>query len=154
MLLASPDPHPCVAFLPCPATSAEAPTPFVSASLATIGDHLRKRRLDLGLLQRDVAERLSVDDTTVTNWELGRTGPALRFMPVLIRFLGYNPYPPGQSLAKRLRIRRRKLGWSQAHLAVLLGVDERTVARWERGSRRPGTEILARLEARLASLSP
>jgi transcriptional regulator with XRE-family HTH domain len=43
--------------------------------LRTLGDHLRKRRLDLGLLQRQVAEQLGVDKTTVYNWESHRTAP-------------------------------------------------------------------------------
>jgi len=57
-------------------------------ALCTIGDHLRKRRLDLGLLQREVAERLGVNEATVTNWELNRTSPALWFLPAIVRFLG------------------------------------------------------------------
>jgi hypothetical protein len=40
--------------------------------LSTIGDHLRKRRLDLGLLQRQVADQLGADPCSVTNWELNR----------------------------------------------------------------------------------
>src|SRR6266511_2668936 len=42
-------------------------------SVRTLGDHLCRRRLDLGLLQREVAERLGADECTVTNWELNRT---------------------------------------------------------------------------------
>jgi len=81
-LSASLDPHPRVTFLPCPA---HGPLPrSYPQVLTTIGDHLRKRRLDLGLLQREVAERLGVDKTTITNWELNRTTPALRFLPPII----------------------------------------------------------------------
>ena len=61
--------------------------------IATIGDHLRKRRLDLGLLQREVAEQLGVDKSTVTNWELNRTTPTLRFSPRIIGLLGFDPRP-------------------------------------------------------------
>jgi DNA-binding XRE family transcriptional regulator len=57
-------------------------------ALCTLGDHLRKRRLDLGLLQRGVAERLGADPCSVTNWELNRTKPALWFLPAIVRFLG------------------------------------------------------------------
>jgi len=35
--------------------------------LKTIGGHIRKRRLDLGLLQKEVALRISVDKSTVMN---------------------------------------------------------------------------------------
>ena len=120
-------------------------------TLRTLGDHLRKRRLDLCLLQREAAERIGVDPTTVTNWELSRTAPALRFIPSIIRFLGYVPFPPGQSLADRLRAARRTLGLSQERVAAMLDVDESTVTRWERGCRRPGAALLERVEAILTA---
>jgi DNA-binding XRE family transcriptional regulator len=50
------------------------PKPFDKAypmELRSIGDHLRKRRLDLGLHQREVAVRIGVDKTTVYKWEAG-----------------------------------------------------------------------------------
>jgi transcriptional regulator with XRE-family HTH domain len=58
--------------------------------LRTIGDHLRKRRLDLGIRQKDVAKKLGVDETTVNNWERGRTNPTRRGMIRLLHFLGYD----------------------------------------------------------------
>ncbi len=39
-------------------------------------DHRRERQLELGPLQREVAERLGVD-SSITNCELSRTRPAL-----------------------------------------------------------------------------
>jgi DNA-binding XRE family transcriptional regulator len=66
--------------------------PAYPSELRTLGDHLRKRRLDLGLLQCDVAEKLQVNPMTVCNWETNRTSPQLRFMPRIIAFLGYNPH--------------------------------------------------------------
>ena len=116
-------------------------------TLRTFGDHLRQRRLELGLLQREVAERLGVSHCTVTNWELNRTSPAIRLMPGIIRLIGYVPVASGPSPADRVRHSRRSLGLSQKRLAGLLGVDESTVARWERGSRHPRRELRARLEA-------
>ena len=59
-------------------TTLKAKRPRIRAypeELKTIGDHIRKRRLDLGLLQKDVGRLVGVDTTTVTNWEKGRTGP-------------------------------------------------------------------------------
>jgi transcriptional regulator with XRE-family HTH domain len=114
--------------------------------LATIGDHLRKRRLDLGLVQREAAERLGVDHCTITNWELNRAKPALRFLPRILRFLGDIPFPPGRSLPERLRVRRRNLELSQGELARRLEVDESTLARWERGTRWPSQALLDRLQ--------
>ena len=41
----------------------------------TLGDRLRKWRLEAGLRQRDVARMLGVDAASVRNWELGRCRP-------------------------------------------------------------------------------
>jgi DNA-binding XRE family transcriptional regulator len=42
--------------------------------LVTVGDHIKKRRLELGLFRRDAAKRLGVCETTVKNWEKGYRG--------------------------------------------------------------------------------
>jgi DNA-binding XRE family transcriptional regulator len=52
---------------------------------------LRKRRLDLGLHQREVAEQIGVDETTIYNWEGQRTDPEIRYMSRIIQFLGDRP---------------------------------------------------------------
>ena len=43
--------------------------------LETIGEHLRARRLDLFLFQKDVAKILNVSTCTIENWELERSFP-------------------------------------------------------------------------------
>ena len=64
----------------------------------TLGDHIRKRRLDLKLLQKQVADRIGVHELTITNWERNATVPAIRHIPAIIRFLGYDPLPSSNSL--------------------------------------------------------
>ena len=64
------------------------------AELNTLGDHIRKRRLDLGLTQREVARKLGVTESTIWNWEANRSSRQLRFMPKIIAFLGYDPHDP------------------------------------------------------------
>ena len=113
-------------------------------ALVTIGDHLRKRRLDLGLLQREVAERIGADPCSVTNRELNRTKPALWLLPAIVRFLGYAPWAAGASVGERLLAYRRERGLSQSALAQLIDVDPGTLRRWERGLRVP-TSRYARL---------
>jgi DNA-binding XRE family transcriptional regulator len=71
--------------------------------LRSIGDHVRKRRENLGFLQREVALRIGVDKTTIYNWETGRTCPNLRALRGAIRFLGHNPTETGATLSERLR---------------------------------------------------
>ena len=39
----------------------------------TWGEHVRKRRLDLGFYQAQVAKRIGVNESSVWNWEHGTT---------------------------------------------------------------------------------
>ncbi len=113
-----------------------------------MGNHLRKRRLDLGLRQKDVAKQLGVNQDTIRNWEVGRAAPALWQWPGLIRLLGYVPFEvagDSVSLAERLKAHRRARGLSQRKLAHLLEVNESTLCHWERERRRPSTQHRVRL---------
>lgn len=102
---------------------------------ATIGEHILRRRLELGLYQKDVAKLFGVTLFTVINWEKGRTEPTVSNIPSLIQFLGYDPAPPEQltSIADRLKARRRELGLEHRDAARLLGVDSGTWLAWEAG---------------------
>jgi transcriptional regulator with XRE-family HTH domain len=112
--------------------------------LNTLGDHLLRRRLVLKLLQRQVAEQLNVDKASVYNWETNRTKPGLEYMPAIIRFLGYNPLPQAKGWAERLVQCRTVMGVSQEEAARRIGVDQCTLARWERGEREPTGRFAAR----------
>ena len=126
--------------------------PAYPRELNTLGDRLRKRRLDLALLQRQMAERLGVGAMTVCNWETNRTSPQLRFIPRIIIFLGYDPYDtPPQALGRRIIATRRRLGLTQRRLAGLLDIDPGTLGRWERGKSSPSMKLLRRLDAFLTS---
>ncbi len=107
------------------------------AKIQTLGDHIRKHRLDLGLLQKQVAVQIGTDNTTVTNWELGHTSPGCRHFPAIRRFLGYLPIPDVRALADELKAHRFRRGWSQKEAALDLGVDPSTLAKWERAERVP-----------------
>ena len=71
-------------------------------------------------------------------------------MPAIIRFLGYNPLPRPSAIGEQLVWRRTSLGISQKALAARLEVDPTTLARWERGERKPVGEILACVESFVA----
>ena len=115
--------------------------------LRSIGDHVRKRRLDLGLLQRDVALQIGVDEATVFNWEAGTASPSLRALPGVIRFLDYDPRlaPEATDLGGLVRHHRQGQGLSMDALAEVLGVDSSTVRGWERRGHRPWPRHQARL---------
>jgi len=52
-----------------------APRPGYPKQIKHLGHEIKIRRLDLGLLQREVAERIGVSKETVTNWGLGHSRP-------------------------------------------------------------------------------
>lgn len=96
-----------------------------------LGDHIRKKRLDLDLTQKEIARRLGTSSCTVRNWEKGRTSVALRYYRKVIEFLGYNPLPKAQTQGDAVRRERLARSWSHRHLASISGVDEETVRRLE-----------------------
>ena len=111
----------------------------------TLGEHLRKRRLDLGLLQRELAVKLGAHKASVLNWELGRNDPELRFMPAILAFLGFDPRPAPNWVGARLVRHREVKGWTQNQLASALGVDPTTLSRWELGKKTPWGVYLERV---------
>ena len=113
----------------------------------TIGEHIRKRRLELKLLQKDVATILNVSEFTISIWETGRGKPYIRQFPKITEFLGYDPYSYNTlTLSGRMKIYRHKNGLSQYELAKMLGVDESTVFNWEKENHSPLPTQRKRLE--------
>lgn len=60
-------------------------------TLTTSGDRIKKRWLERGLFETDVAKRLGLDVCTITNWEENRTASTLRRLSKVIGFMGYKP---------------------------------------------------------------
>lgn len=117
-----------------------------------MGDHIRRRRLDLGLTQQTVATQWGVRPETVTSWELGRSQPSVRRRPAISAFLGEEAQAPAETLPERLLAIRRRLGLTQAELAARLGQDEHQICRWERGRLKPHPWIAGRLDLELRAL--
>ena len=119
----------------------------------TLGDHLRKVRLDRGLSQSDVARRLDVTTDTVTGWEMNRHQPPAKLAKAIIDFLGYVPFAsPQDSLGKRLRLARLASGMTQKEVAAWIGCDESNLRRIELDQRRPQKPIREKLEFFLARI--
>ena len=112
-----------------------------------LGDHLRKRRMDLGLQLKDAARQLGAHQASVAHWEAGRFEPDLRHLPAVIGFLGYDPRPQPTNAGERLVRLRKGLGLSQKDLAGQLGIDPSTLAKWEVGRRAPQGTYLVKVEA-------
>ncbi|MCX6168631.1 MAG: helix-turn-helix transcriptional regulator [Ignavibacteriales bacterium] len=111
----------------------------------TIGEHIRKRRLEQSLFQSDVARIIGVEETSIYNWESNRSNPSVKYIPTIIKFLGYVPdIFPHTTLGEKLIYYREIHGLSQKKLAMKLGVDQTTLRRWERNISKPSKKLLKR----------
>ena len=119
--------------------------------MKTLGDHIRKQRLDLGFLQKEVALKIGADSQTICNWENNITQPSIHWIPKIIDFLGYAPYSPAKSLGERLSNHRKHLGLPQKQLAMIMGVDPSSVRDWECGIHKPFKKSLEKIKTFLYS---
>ena len=73
----------------------------------SLGEHIKKRRIDLGLTQREVARRIGANPWTLGNWEKGKTQPAKRFIAAITDFITQSDdrQLSGGKLEKRLEER-------------------------------------------------
>lgn len=102
------------------------PLPY-STTPRTLEEHIRKRRCELALLQKEVAPLLKVDPWTICDWEKDGTHLPVRYRGRIIDFLAYDPFPAPRSLPERIVARHQRLCLSQKQLAKRLGVDEGTL---------------------------
>jgi len=114
---------------------------------ATLGEHLKKRRRALGLLQREVASKLGCSIDSYRGWEMDRIRPSAASWASIISFLEYEPSPTAATLGERLRAKRRALGWSERAAAAYFGWDDVTLYRYEHGTRTPRGKYLRQVEA-------
>ncbi|MEX0813147.1 MAG: helix-turn-helix transcriptional regulator [Chitinophagales bacterium] len=102
--------------------------------ITTIGDHIRKKRLDLGLYQKDVAQFIGVTTDTITFWEKGRSKPTIKQMPKIITFLGYNPcIKEAKTIGEKLYQYRIENGVTVKELIKLIKIDRQTILKIEGG---------------------
>lgn len=100
----------------------------------TLGEHLKKRRVKLGLLQREVAKELRIDDASYFNWENDYRTPMIWFMPRLIEWLGYDPFPEPTTAGEEIMAKRRRRGVSRKGLAKEMDIDESTLEKIEKSA--------------------
>ncbi|NCI48725.1 helix-turn-helix transcriptional regulator [Sediminibacterium roseum] len=76
-------------------------------------------------------------------WENGRNEPRLYQYPTIIAFLGYYPFDhETETFGGKIKRYKYEHGLSNLKLAKMLGVDEGTVANWERNKCLPHKEAL------------
>jgi len=100
----------------------------------TIGEHIRKKRMEQRLFQTDLARLLKVTPDCITYWENKRSEPQIQYYPQIVKFLGYYPFDLDlTTFMGRLKAYRYVNGLSQKQFATLMNIDPATVKRWETG---------------------
>lgn len=97
----------------------------------TVGEHLRKRRLDLRQTQVQTARQFGITPTAYIKWESGHIVPSVSKWPEVLRFLAYDPLPPPVTFAESVTALRRALGLDKRRLAARLAVDVKSILNWE-----------------------
>jgi len=113
----------------------------------TIRDYIRKKRMELKLLQKDVAKICGVTGDCIANWEKNRSMPQIQHFPHIIHFLGYLPFDIDiTTLPGRLKAYRQISGLSQKQLVKILDVDGATICSWEKAENSPQKKMLLKME--------
>lgn len=116
----------------------------------TLGDHLRRRRFELGLYQKDVAIQIGVTTSTIWNWENNWSSITLNCMPKVIEFLGYNPSPCPEELMVRLSWYKQVNGLTLEKLGADMSRDPEQLSDWLSGRHKPCRRNRMKIEAFLA----
>lgn len=111
------------------------------------GAEIKRRRIDAGLNQRQLADALGVSLATVNRWE-SQAQPNIdaRNVDRLNQTLDIEPPTSGYVwTGAEIRRRRQLLNMTQEGLAKALGAGLRTIQDWERDATSPSGQRLARL---------
>ena len=101
----------------------------------TIGEHIKKARIQKGLHQSDVAKLIGVSSNQLCAWEIGkRRIMKVKYFPRILKFLGYIPeLKKPYSIGRDMTIVKQIYGWNNKSLAEELGLDPSTVSNWIKG---------------------
>lgn len=116
----------------------------VKCTPLTLGEHLKKHRLTLGLRQEDVASHLGTLREVYERWERDIRMPIISEWPSLLRFLGYYP-STGISESEIVLKARRCQGFDQKTMASAIGVAPEIYRKLEKGSTCPSAEVRMRI---------
>jgi transcriptional regulator with XRE-family HTH domain len=123
-------------------------------ALNTLGDWLRKTRLDLNLTQEQLAKDiLKTTFQNVSGWEENKHSVSLRFRPKVIDFIGFCPCDVSLPIGLKLRERRENFGLTVKQLALLLDINPCTITAWEQGKHHPSNESIKIINDFLRSVS-
>ncbi len=57
---------------------------------------MNRKRLELGISQAELAQKIGIHAGTIANWEHSRLIPDICHLPRIIEFLGYDPFESGK----------------------------------------------------------
>lgn len=112
----------------------------------TIGEHLRKKRIDSDLSQAELAKILGVSTDCLTYWENNRSNPQITYYPRIHHFLVFCTSTFDETnFCDFLRSYRLKNGFIYRALGSHLKVDATTVRAWEKGLSLPSSTMKGKL---------
>ena len=129
----------------------------------TIGEHLRKKRLESGLRQAELARKLGISERTLSLWECDKVSPRWEHHSGIIEYLGHDPFPScglrdpysnettrvaslsPETIGGRIRIRRLELRLTVKECAETLKVAAKTLHAWEKQRHQPARGMEKRL---------
>lgn len=121
---------------------------------ATLGGKIRNKRLELRLLQKEVAKTIGVSEDSITLWENNKSKPYVRYYPKIIKFLGYVPFDiDSLTLGGQIKLYRYLNGLSQEDIGIKLGINESTVFHYENNKHKPTSKILKKIQKLILSLA-
>lgn len=113
----------------------------------TLGEHIRKKRIDMNLFQHDVAKIIKVRNEHVAKWELNKNTPSVKHYPVIIEFLGYFPFEIDTStFGGKVKAYRYMQGMSRRNLAKMFRVAGEAIIAWEDGRQMPKPQMKKKVE--------
>jgi hypothetical protein len=114
MIVATDTRNPTLACITCHVTlRGRIPSPGYPDVPLTVGEHLRRARLDRGLRLCRAASAIDYSVASLASWETGSAAPTARFWPAILAFRGYNPRPEAEGLGGQIRAEREAAGLSK-----------------------------------------
>ena len=75
-------------------------TQVIPTEPRAVGEHIKRRRLELHVFQSDLAKIIGVDVQSIRNWEKNTYQPIERLMPAIDKWLGYDTRKPVSARAQ------------------------------------------------------
>ena len=119
----------------------------------TLGEHIRKARIDKNHYQKQAATAIGVSTDCICFWENGRTAPEIRYYPQIIDYIGFNPFPEPDEPIARLEWHKTVNGLSYDGLAQLTKIHPEQLQAWLTGKKTPIARNIERIEKILNQIS-